>query len=165
MTTNHILVAGLLLMLSSQLSAAKETVGWVEKAQIYPGGVVLKAKIDSGAKTSSLHCDCATIVKRNGERWVVFTVINYQGGKVQLERKLERIAKVKRHFGEMQERYVIKLGVCLGNIYKETDVSLIDRSGMNYQLLIGRRFLKGSHVIDPGRTFTAKPNCKQVKGR
>jgi hypothetical protein len=147
------------------VGAARETVGWVEKVRVYPGNVLLKAKIDSGAKTSSLHCDFASVIERNGKQWVAFTVINYKGELIKLEKKLERLSKIKRHFGEVQERYVIKLGICLGQTYKETEVNLIDRSGMNYQILIGRRFLKGSHVIDPALTFASKPNCIRPEDR
>jgi len=161
MHTHHFIV-GLVLMLAIPASVAKETVGWVEEVRVYPGDIVLKAKIDSGAKTSSLHCDCARAVKRKGGKWVAFTITNYKGEKIQLEKRLERIAKIKRHFGEAQERFVIKLGVCLGSTYKETEVNLIDRGGLNYQMLIGRSFLKDSHVIDPSVTFTREPDCKQA---
>ena len=155
-------LTGLLLILVLPVAIAKETVGWVEKVRVYPGDIVLKAKIDSGAKTSSLNCGCTNLIKRDGEKWVSFTITNYKGDEIRLERKLERIAKIKRHFGEAQERFVVKLGVCLGNTYKETEVNLIDRSGLNYQMLIGRSFLQDSHVIDPAVTFSRTPDCKQA---
>ena len=155
-------LTGLLLILLLPVAIAKETVGWVEKVRIYPGDLVLKAKIDSGAETSSLNCGCTNLIERDGEKWVSFTITNYKGDTVRLERKLERITRIKRHFGEAQERFVIKLGVCLGSVYKETDVNLIDRTGLNYQMLIGRSFLEDSHLIDPSVTFTLQPDCKQV---
>ena len=148
---------------TTSVSATKETVGWVEKVRIHPGGIDLKAKIDSGARTSSLHCDCAKPVKRNGEEWIVFTVTNHKGDQIRLERRVEKISKVKRHFGKIQRRYVISLGICLGKTYKETPVNLVDRSSMNYQLLIGRRFLKDIYIIDPALTFVSKPRCKETR--
>ncbi len=140
--------------------SAKEVVGWVEKARIHPGGLVVKTKIDTGAKTSSLHCECSTIIKHNGETWVRFTLINYDGEKTTLEKKVERFATVKRHFGKAHERPVVKLGICLGHTYKEAEVNLIDRSGFNYQMLIGRSFLREDFLVDPSATFVAKPECK-----
>ena len=156
------LLTGLMLALTLSATVARETIGWVEWVRIYPGDISIKAKIDTGAKTSSLGCDCTTTVKRNGEEWVSFSVSNDQGETVRIERKLERIGKIKRHFGDVQKRMVIKLGICLGNTYKETEVNLIDRGGMNYPMLIGRRFLHDTYLIDPGLTFTHMPDCKQA---
>jgi hypothetical protein len=142
------------------LSFSKETVGWVEKVKIYPGGLVVKAKIDSGAKTSSLNCKCYNFFKRNGKDWVKFTVVNAEGVTIELEQPIVRIAKIKRHYEELQGRPVIKLGICLANTYQETEFTLIDRSGLNYQALIGRRFLQDNFLIDPGETFSREPVCK-----
>lgn len=139
---------------------AKEVVGWVEKVKIYPGELVVKAKIDSGAKTSSLNCKCYNFFKRNGKEWVKFTVVNYKGEATELEQPIVRIAKIKRHYGEMQERPVVKLGLCLANTYKETEFTLIDRSGLNYQALVGRQYLEEDFLIDPGETFTRRATCK-----
>ncbi len=80
------------------------------------------------------------------------------------ERRVERTVTIKRHLGESQERPVIRLGVCLKNTYRETEVNLTDRSGFNYQMLIGRRFLKDEFVVDPGETATSKPDCRDVPG-
>ncbi|KPK49201.1 MAG: hypothetical protein AMS22_14050 [Thiotrichales bacterium SG8_50] len=141
---------------------AKEVVGWVENARIYPGGIAIKSKIDSGAKTSSLNCQCITPVKRNGKEWVSFSVKNHKGETSMIEKPIERIARIKRHYGEQQERYVVKLGICLGSVYREEDVTLVDRSGFNYQLLVGRNFLQGDFLIDTGGTFISEPSCKDA---
>jgi hypothetical protein len=141
---------------------AKEVVGWVENAKVYPGGVTIKSKIDSGAKTSSLNCQCITPVKRDGRDWVSFSVKNHKGEITMIEKPIDRIARIKRHFGEQQERYVVKLGICLGSVYREEDVTLVDRSGFNYQLLVGRNFLRGDFLIDTGNTYINKPSCKDA---
>ena len=138
---------------------AKEVVGWIEKVRIFPGDLTVKAKIDTGAKTSSIHCGC-THYKKNGEKWVRFSVTNEQGKTNWFERKIIRTATIKRHFGKAQERSVIKLGFCLGSVYQETEVNLVDRSGLNYQLLVGREFLKGVYLVDPENMFLSEPDCK-----
>jgi len=145
---------------AASLANAKEVVGWVEKVKVYPGELVVKAKIDSGAKTSSLNCKCYNFFERDGKEWVKFTVVNWEGDTIELEQPLVRIAKIKRHYGEKQERPVVKLGLCLANIYKETEFTLIDRSGLNYQVLVGRQYLEDEFLIDPGESFTRKPACK-----
>ena len=138
---------------------AKEMVGWVENIQLYPGKFSIKAKIDTGAKTSSINCNCITPIERNGEQWVRFSLTNEQGEIHWFERKILRTVKIKRHFGEFQRRFVVRMGLCLGSTYKETDINLVDRSGLNYQLLIGRRFLQGDYTIDPDKTFQTQPRC------
>jgi hypothetical protein len=148
------------ILLPAQGLLAKETVGWVENVKLYPGELQIKAKIDTGAKSSSINCNCITSMDRNGEKWVRFSITNDQGEVNWFERKVIRKTIIKRHFGEKQERLVVRLGICLGSTYKETDITLVDRSGLNYQLLIGRRFLEGSHLVDAGETFLSKPRCQ-----
>ncbi len=61
-------------LISSVDGGEKTTVGWVEKVQIHPGNLLVEARLDTGADTSSLHCDCITSFDRNGEKWVSFIV-------------------------------------------------------------------------------------------
>jgi len=154
------LIAALLLLAGSNPCMAKEVVGWVENVKVYPGGITVKAKIDTGAKTSSIDCECITPIKKDDKDWVSFSVKNHKGEIVFLEKPITRIARIKRHFGEEQERYVVKLGICLGSIYREAEVTLIDRSGFNYALLVGRNFLGNDFVVDPSQTFSNDPQCK-----
>jgi hypothetical protein len=127
----------------------RDVVGWVEKVRIYPDNLLVDARIDTGADTSSLHCDCITSFDRNGEKWVSFVVETSDGRPVLMEQKVVRMAKIKRHFGEVQERMVVKLGVCLGKTYKEAEVTVVDRSGLTYPMLVGRDFLEGGFLVDP----------------
>lgn len=141
---------------------AKEVVGWVENVKVYPGGITVKAKVDTGAKTSSLDCECITPVKRDGQDWLSFAIQNHKGETVRLEKPVTRVARIKRHFGQEQVRYVIKLGICLGSIYREEEVTLVDRTGFNYSLLVGRNFLGEDFLVDPSVTFSNEPSCKGV---
>jgi hypothetical protein len=146
-------------LLFSQAAYCKETIGWVEFVSLQPGDIVLKAKIDSGAKSSSLHCKCQSIYEKNGKKWIILSLKNNSGKKITLKRQVTRMVKIKRHFGDAQRRPVIRLGVCLGNVYKEIDVNIIDRSGLNYQMLIGRNYLAGDFLIDTAVTLTSNPRC------
>ena len=161
-------VLALLLVLGAAPLHARESkhvVGWVERVAIYPGDLVVRAKIDTGARTASLNCECVQHFKRDGEEWVRFTVVNTKGKSISLERRVVRTATIKRHFGGEQHRPVIRLGICLGGVYEETEVNLVDRSGFNYQMLIGRNFLKEDFVVDPARTFLSDPRCADAPGR
>lgn len=141
----------------------KELIGWVENVRITPGDVLITAKIDTGADTSSLHCDCVNKFIRNGEPWVKFNITGNNGKQVSLEKKIERTATIKRHFGAVQERDVIRLGLCIGGQYEERDVSLVDRTGFKYDLLIGRKFIAGKFFIDPSQQFVVEPHCKNTE--
>lgn len=143
----------------------KQVVGWVERVAIFPGDLVVRAKMDTGAKTSSLNCDCMQTFTRDGEKWVRFTVTNTKGRSVSLERRVVRTVAIKRHFGADQHRPVIRLGICLGGVYKESEVNLVDRSGFNYQMLIGRSFLQKGFTVDPGQTFLSDPVCRNAPGQ
>lgn len=162
MMRNSVCVLGCLLLLLSAAGSvwAKQVVGWVENVKVYPGGVMIKAKLDTGAKTSSLDCECITPFKRDGKDWLSFSVKNHRGEIVRFEKPVTRVAHIKRHFGKEQVRYVVKLGLCLGSVYREADVTLVDRTGFNYSLLVGRNFLKHDFLIDPSATFLNKPECK-----
>jgi hypothetical protein len=143
----------------------KSIVGWVETVSIYPGSVKIKAKLDTGARNSSLNAKNIEQFKRDGKTWVRFDLRNFKNRMETYEAKVIRTAKIKQIGQETASRPVIILGICIGNTYKEVKVNLEDRSGFNYQMLIGRSFLKGSFMVDPGLTFTIKPNCRGVSDK
>ena len=148
--------------INNKIVSEKELVGRVEKVRIYPGGMVLKARIDTGAQTSSLHVTSTALVFRDGEEWIHFEVTNLKGETAHFERKIHRISTVKRHHDKVQQRIVVLLGICLGNTYRETEINLFDRGGLNYPLLIGRQLLSGLFIVDPAELFSKKPDCKEV---
>ena len=139
----------------------KTVVGWLEKVWIDPGDVLVHAKLDTGARHSSLNAPEIMEFDRNGEKWVRFTVRSQDGKKVTLERKIHRIATVKRKGASSQKRPVVMLGICLGNYFKEVEVNLVDRSSFLYQMLIGRSFMKDALIIDPSVKYTTRPHCTE----
>lgn len=157
--TVYALAAVCCLVLLSVSVQAKQVIGWVERARITPGNFIIHAKIDTGAKTSSLNAGNIKEFMRHGEEWVRFTVTNREGKSTTIERRLRRVAVIKRHFGGKQERLVVRMGICLAGVYRYAEVNLVDRSGFNYGLLIGRSFLQGRLIVDPSRTFTTEPDC------
>lgn len=156
---NSFIVLIVVLVLSPGVSA-KAVIGWVENAGVSSTNAIIKAKIDTGADSSSLHCDCITPYENDGELWVRFTITDVDGQPFSYEKKIIRKIRVKRHFGDVQHRYVVRMGICIGDRYEETDVSLVDRSGFNYDLLIGRKYLKDRFIVDPGKTFITQPQCE-----
>jgi hypothetical protein len=135
--------------------------GWLERARLSPGEIILDAKLDSGARTSSLHAANLKQFKRDGKEWVAFDVTGNDGRAGRIERPLVRIARIKSALGTDEGRPTVTLGICIGSVYRVTDVNLVDRGGLSEPLLIGRRFLEGQLLVDAGRRHLLKPACTQ----
>ncbi len=135
--------------------------GWVEWVDLMDGEIRMKAKLDSGAANSSLDATEVERFRKEGKRWVRFTVTDPETEEqLTLEKPLERNVRIVRHGGEHQRRPVIKLDICLGDRQQEVEVNLIDRSDFIYPLLLGRSALEDIALIDSGATFQFSPQCK-----
>lgn len=148
--------------LAAASSAAQTSAifGWVEWVYIEPHHIHVKAKLDSGAKTSSLSAVDIERFKRDGDIWMRFRVPISAGDGgteqpqlIEMERKLEREVLIKRHGGGPSRRPVVEIDVCLGDRMFTTPVTLTDRSRFNYPLLLGRSALRGQVLLDAGRTY------------
>jgi hypothetical protein len=160
-----IIISNTLILAIPSPTNDKRVVGRLEIVRIYPGNLRLRARLDTGAKNSSLDAQNLTEFELDGERWIRFNVTNHKGKSVTLERKILRVAKIKRKHGKSRERLVIKLGICLGGIFREVEVNLVDRSGFNYPMLIGRSFMENHLVVDPSVAFVTKPDCERKKSQ
>ena len=138
-------------------------VGWVERVALYPGGFIVPAKVDTGAVSCSLHCANPTEYEKDGKKWIKFTIKDADGKDVTIDRRVVGTRRIKRHYGGHQMRLVIRMGVCLGSLYRETDVNLVDRTGFEYPMLIGRNFMGTDLVVNPSVKHSMEPACKVKK--
>lgn len=138
-----------------------QVAGWVENVSIFPGNMKIKAKLDTGARNSSLNARNLEEFDRDGDKWVRFKLKNWKGRTENFEARIIRTATIKQHETDSVTRPVIHLGICLGNVYKEVEVNLQDRSKFNYQMLIGRSYLKNSFLVDVSTTYTIEPHCQR----
>lgn len=148
-----------LALLAWNIGSAQPVVGWVDNAKIYPGGIQVHARMDSGAKTSSLRPDNTETFERNGEIWIRMRIADKKGRYRVFERPVVRFARIKQHTGTPERRPVIMLRICVGDVYKEVEATVVRRSEFNYPLLVGRNYLAGSFLIDSAHTYTTKPSC------
>lgn len=123
----------------------------------------LKAKIDTGAKTSSLHAFEIKLVKRGGKPYVRFKVHPIQKN-LEVE-VLCRAPLVDRRVvtdsgGHKELRYVIHTTIQMGQMKKVIELTLTNRETMKYRMLIGREALK-QFYIDPSQSYLLKKNLKQ----
>jgi hypothetical protein len=156
------LAAALLLTVAVPAQARPPVYGWVERVDLGVDGqrVRVKAKLDSGARSSSLHATDITPFERGGRRLVRFSVPGGpDGAAITLERPVTRIVRIKRHSGPYDRRPVVTLPVCLGSAWHEVEVSLTDRSRFIYPLLLGRRALAGHALVDPEHTHLRPADC------
>ena len=146
-------------LLTINLAEAKEVIGTYEKVKIDRIGLIFKAKIDTGAKNSSLNSKNINIINRNGVTWVKFDVANNDGKSATLERPLKRFVHIKRKKADAQERPAVLLNICLGGVLKEVEVNLVNRDNFNFQMLIGRSFLHNNFIVDVSESYTSEPRC------
>jgi len=90
---------------------------------------------------------------------VKFHITNRDNRTQTYERPVVRQVKIKSLGGPAVTRPVVMLGICVGDVFRVTEVNLSNRLGFNFQLLIGRRFMRQALVVDPGRQFTREPRC------
>lgn len=159
----HVFAVILLLLSSTQSHAGTrrlEIVGWVENAVLVGPDINLKAKLDTGAETSSLDAVIIKKFRQRGKRWVRFRITDRQTGKEYIiVRERVRTTGVIQHDGSAQIRPVVLMKLCIASRLLATEVSLIDRSKFNYALLLGRNTLKSFALVDPNNTFLSDPDC------
>jgi hypothetical protein len=139
---------------------AREVVGWLESAQVEPEGIRLRAKLDTGADTTSLGASDIRLYSADGSDYVAFRPQVEGTPGPWIWRPLARFAEIRRHEGPPDRRPVVRLWVCLERILREVEVTLADRSNFSYPLLLGRNFLAGELLVDSTAAFTTEPSCR-----
>lgn len=113
----------------------------------------LKAKIDTGAKTSSLHC---SYIKQSDENTVTFEVLDDTHKKYRKKKysmPIQRVARVKSSNGSMESRYVILSKVIIFDKIYDVEFTLRNREKMNFPILLGREFLKQGFLVDVNKEY------------
>jgi hypothetical protein len=146
-------------------AAEPRVAGWIERVRLGEEGIVVNAKLDTGALTSSLHAADVRWFSRDGEQWVAFDVTAEDGRTVHFERKVVRISRIKRQGQDSDKRPTVMMEVCLGGVYGVTEVNLTDRTGFKYEFLVGRHFLADRFIVDAARMNVVAPDCSAAKKR
>lgn len=109
------------------------------------------ARIDSGARSSSAHCDEIWLEEMHGKKVLCCHFLKRSKKVVRFEQFKRR--KVKSSNGQIETRYIVEVKIRLGDCEKITQVSLTNRSTMNYSVLLGRRFLAKDFLIDVSQSY------------
>jgi hypothetical protein len=159
----HILCTlGTLVPISGMTAEAldqKIVAGIVEPIAIGASGIVVDAKIDTGADSCSLNAQNIQSFEKDGVKWVRFEVTGRDGRSETLEAAVVRAVRIKRGVGSSPARPVVRLPVCLGGVQREVEVNLADRRRYAYPALVGRNFLAGYVVVDSARKRLTQPEC------
>lgn len=136
----------------SQLLKEKILIGRVEWVEVLGMQIKHKARIDTGAKTTSLHAVNVEEVEQRGELFVKFQTLDGEGKPIEVLKKVDSTQKVSNTSGFVTKRYVIKEKIKIGNIEREVSINLNDRSKMDYKFLVGRNLLLGRFIVDVARS-------------
>lgn len=140
-------------------TTALTVAGWIERVYLEDFSATFEAKLDTGAKTSSINAPDFKIFTRNNAQWVKFSIQTKKGETINIERPVTRIAHIRRARVGVFDRPVIKLTLCLAGHRGEAEFTLADRSKMNYPILIGRTFLADRILIDSKATYLRSKTC------
>lgn len=134
--------------------------GYVEWMCLMPHDLLMKARVDSGATTSSVHAENITLFERDGVNWVRFTIAHDNSlDKVTLERRVVRFVRIIQHDEESQRRPVVELEIRVADLHFKGEFTLADRSNFSFPALLGRNFLADMTLIDSGRRFIHPKPC------
>ena len=137
--------------------------GWREWVYLpFYNNFPIRAKIDTGARTSSLHATHIFKYKKEGKDRIKFR-IHQSNNFLSVDKNLIKLKKITNSFGDSETRPVIKMKIKLGNDSYITEITLSKRSRMSYPMLIGRNSLKEMHVIHSHKSFLTGPKFSSFK--
>lgn len=139
--------------------------GWKEEAALPDWGIErLRVKLDTGAKTSAIHVSRLTVVDQHELDGSTLPVVTMT---IPLSRvDSDRVAvvttpvlgykSVRDTGAKAEQRPVVRTRLVLGPLDHDIDVTVTDRSGMIFRMILGRQALGGHAVVDPARGYTTK---------
>lgn len=137
----------------------KEIVGQIETIHIKELDSNYKARIDTGAATTSIHATDIKILNKEGESkkmrdhlgdTIEFTTYNEKNEASKHTGRIIRVSKIRNAQG-VERRYAVRMHLEFNGKEKKVAVNLRDRSKLDYKLLIGRNWLEGDYLVDVER--------------
>ncbi|MCK9492128.1 MAG: ATP-dependent zinc protease [Sulfurimonas sp.] len=144
----------------------KLIVGSVEKVHIYPSNIIMDARIDTGAETSSIDAREITRFERDGKKWVRFTLVDRKTNiPYVMERKVIRVVRISQSSleKEYEKRVVVVLKITIGDKKELSEFTLTDREHMQFPMLIGRNALQDVIVVDVSGEYLAPLTIEKTK--
>ena len=148
--------------------SSKTTIGWREWIVLPELGIpAVKAKIDTGARTSALHAFFVEPFVENGIKKVSFQIHPLQK---RTDIELMCVADVVDQRtvtdsgGHREKRYVIKSKIVIGSLEVDVEMTLTDRDTMKFRMLLGRTALSGNFIVDSSCSYLTGPRPDNIYG-
>lgn len=143
--------------------------GWKEWVAFPDWGLdYIKAKVDTGAQTSSLHVEDPVEFMRDGKRWVEFTVCPWQKNKMDALKVSAPVVDhrpVRSSSGQQENRLVILVKLDLAGEQFEAELTLTNRDKMGFRMLLGREALSHRFVVMAGKSHLGTKAPREIIGR
>ena len=139
------------------MSSPMITVGWREWVLLPDLGLPgIKAKIDTGARTSCLHAFSVEPFEKNGSEWVRFGIHPHQNDtdtEIYSEAEVTDKRMVSDSGGHKEERYVIMTDLVMAEQRWPVEITLTNRDTMLFRMLLGRTAMENKIIINPAESF------------
>ena len=144
--------------LNKQKSINYTPIGWREWVYLPKyKDFAIKAKVDTGARTSALHATHIKEYERSGKRRVKFK-LHQSSKQIDISTELVKYLKITSSFGDSEIRPLIRLKIRLGDRSWFTEVTLTTRTRMTYPMLIGRNTLMKKYLIHSHKSYLTGKN-------
>jgi hypothetical protein len=125
----------------------------------------LRAKVDTGAKSSALHVENIQLVGPRRVRFEIRLHRHHSDKRVTVEARITRQARVRPSSGHSQLRTFVSTTMRVGAVQKEVELSLVDREQMIFRMLIGRTALGDAFLVDPSKRYILSQRPRRKKRR
>lgn len=150
-------------------SSEQLALGWREWVTLPEWDIAyIKAKIDSGARTSALHAVDVEWFVKGDQPWVRFVTYPWQKSDEDsstVEAQVIATREIKSSSAEVELRPVVHAHLLLAGVQRQIEVTLTDRTDMRFRMLIGREALREDYVIDTGSSYVAGRPPKAIRRR
>lgn len=141
----------------THISSSLPILGWREWVGLPELHIAqIKAKVDTGARSSALHAYTIDPYRKDGQRWVMFAIHPRQKNSdvsIECHAPIKDRRLVTDSGGHKQRRYVIETRLILGQSIITAEMTLTNRDGMLFRMLIGRTAMTNRFIIDPNASY------------